>query len=369
MDNESFFKRNYHRGLRLLFHGGRVARLRRYRRYWGARRQLRIAEREMAEGVLWSQAYPVYMNLDTGPVCNLRCRFCNTVNGIGNLKKELLTPDTFKRIVQNLPLSSLYEVGLFNWGEPLLNPHLLDYIRFFARKGIRVVIHTNFSVRDHDEQFMEALILSGIAEVTVSADGASQEVYEKYRVGGDFKRVIGNMELLAKTRRRLESDTPEIVYKMLLSRYNQHEIDDARSIAESLGVRFLVQENLGMPEQDRAEWTASQVLSKYGARPVSNADCDVEAAVVTECRQMWDTLVVNADGAVFPCCLVCSRDSALGNLTTQSFEDIWNGEKMRTLRAFVLDGAVPAPGFPNSCADCWFRDCTYRRQPRNITPE
>ncbi len=354
----------------MLLRPHRVTRLRRYLRYRKAQRLLRLAEDEMSQCMVAVRARPVYMNLDIGPLCNLQCRFCCTANGISTLKRELMQPDVFERIVQQLPLDSLYEVQLFNWGEPLLNPHLLDYIRFFAEKGIWTVIHTNFSVRDHDEAFMESLVRSGIGEVTVSVDGASQEVYEKYRVGGDLRRVIANMDLLARTRERLNSDTPNIVYKMLVHRYNEHEVDAARAIAQSLGVAFLLQENLGTPDdKTRAEWTAPSVRTKFGDAPISSSDTGAGTPVLTECRQMWHSLVVNADGAVFPCCLVCAPEHAVGNLTTQTFEEIWNGGKMRTLRRHALNAAAEAPIFPNACAGCPFRLCVYRQKVEEVAQD
>ena len=361
MNPVSLIQRSTRRFAHLLLRPNRLIRIKRFRRYQNAQGMLRLAEREMREGMTTVKTRPVYMHLDSGPLCNLKCRFCCTANGLSTLKRELLKPDVFERIVQNLPLDSLYQVGLYNWGEPLLNPHLFQYIEFFAKRGIWTVIHTNFSAAEHDEAFMEALIRSGIGDVTASVDGATQENYEQYRVGGNLNRVLGNLRLLAETKKRMKSDTPIITYKMMLNRYNQHEIEDARKIAESIGVQFQIQEVMGTPDaESHAAWSATRMLEKHGNTPVSSVDGVADVPVITECRQLWDTLIVNADGAVYPCCLVYHADSAVGNLTTQYFDDIWNGEKMQALRQYILHCNTPAPDFAGFCSTCPFRNCAYR---------
>ncbi len=345
----------------LVFEPHRVRRIRRYGRYRKAQRQLALIREEIEQGRTRLKSRPVYMNLEPGPLCNLRCKFCCTANGISTLKRELLLPETFQRIVRHLPMDSLYEVNLYNWGEPFLNPHLLEYIRYFAERGLHVVIHTNFSARKYEDAFMEAVVRSGLGHLAASVDGASQESYEKYRIGGNFDRVIRNLERLARARKKLDSDTPRISYKMLLHRYNQHEVDQARKLAESLQVEFWLQENFGVGAEDREEWTADRVREKYGLAPITNVAQGCGSRVITECRQLWDTLVVNANGDVFPCCIVCTPESAVGNIAEQPFKNIWNNEKMQYLRHYVLDPRVPAPDFANSCAYCAFRSCMYAR--------
>lgn len=345
----------------LVFQPHRVRRIRTFLRYQNAQRHLARIRNEIEHGQVILNSRPVYMNLEPGPLCNLRCKFCCTANGIGTLKRELLLPETFQRISRHLPMDSLYEVNLYNWGEPLLNPHLLRYIRFFAQRGIHVVIHTNFSVRDYDDAFLEALVRSGLGHFAASVDGASRESYEKYRIGGNFDRVIQNLERLARVKKNAGGDTPRISYKMLLHRYNQHEVEQARKLAESIGVEFWLQENLGMTEEDRAEWTADSIREKYGLGPITNVDMNGQTRVTTECRQLWDTLVVNANGDVFPCCIVCTPGSAVGNIAAEPFAKIWNNEKMQYLRRYVLEATLRAPSFPNSCCGCAFRSCTFRR--------
>jgi radical SAM protein with 4Fe4S-binding SPASM domain len=260
-------------------------------------------------------------------------------------------------------MDSLFEVSLFNWGEPLLNPHITNYIEYFVQRGIRVVVHTNFSARDYDESFLENLIRSGLTHLIASIDGATQANYEKYRVGGNIERAHKNLALLALTRSRLRSEAPQITYKMLLNRYNQGEVDQARHIAHDLGVDFLLQEQFWVPPEAREEWIADSVRNAERKSATVDKAATSSAPVKTECFQLWNTLVVNANGDVLPCCLACTNESVVGNLVREPFEAIWNNDKMVYLRKYALDATLPPPDFPNCCAHCSFRYCTYNATP------
>ena len=254
----------------MLFRPHRWRRILGFLRYRAAQRQIALMTDEMGRGQDVLKSRPIYLVLEPGTVCNLRCPHCATGARIGTLGGDLLRPETFRRIVGHLPLDTLFEVCLFNWGEPFLNPHLMDYIVWFARRGIRVTIHTNFSARDYDDAYMDALVRSGLTHLVASVDGASQATYEKYRVGGDFERVIRNLARLAQARKRLCSDTPKITYKMLLNRYNEGETEKARCIAESIGIEFALDKHLGTPSEVRDQWIAESVRGEYGDEPLTS---------------------------------------------------------------------------------------------------
>jgi len=352
------------RAYRILFRPNRLRRTMAFMRCRAARRQLALIGAEMAQAQDILRSRPVYLVLDPGAICNLRCPHCPTGSRRATLGRQLLEPEVFARIVRHLPIDSLVEVCLFNWGEPLLNPNLADYVAWFAQKGIRVTIHANCSARDYDDAYMELLVRSGVTNFVASVDGASQTAYEKYRVGGDLARVIANLRRLEQARRRLHSETPTIVYKMLLNRYNENEKEDAQRIAASLGVEFQADERLGMGAEDRDEWMAESVRKKHGENSLTSISPEAPGRVTTECRHMWDTLVVHADGAVLPCCLVSTAEHAVGNLADEDFDTVRNNDKMRYLRRFALDPALPAPVFPNACNGCFFRYCTYYKAQR-----
>ena len=85
-----------------------------------------------------------------------------------------------------------------------------------------------------DEQ-VEGLATSGLNKLIVSVDGATQEVYEKYRVGGDIEKVFNNMKRLMEAKKRHNSKL-NVVWNFLVMKQNEHQMDMARGRAKEIGV-------------------------------------------------------------------------------------------------------------------------------------
>lgn len=336
------------KAFRLLRYGNRKARL------------LRLVNRlEMRLKRPRLITHPPFLCIEPGAVCNLRCPCCPTGERTSKLGGDPLGPEVFERIAANLRLGSICHVDLYRLGEPLLNPHLCDYIAFFSKRGIVTSISVNFSARDYDTAFMERLVRSGLSRVVVSVDGTTQDTYAKYRVGGDLERVLNNIRGLAQAKQRLAAETPRIVYKMLLTRHNQHQVEEARRLASELGAEFYLPHFFHTSGNMGGEWTADGMDSQRQTC-VENAD-PRHRTVDTECKQLWDTLNVHANGDVFPCCFCADPAHAAGNLVRDPIGTIWNNDKMRALRRYVTDPEAPAPDFANPCVGCEHRYCTFWR--------
>lgn len=319
--------------------------------------ELRRSNRELLAGEIATRkavlaSHPTHLILDPATACNLACPFCPTGAGYTRLRRELLTPDRFDRIVRHLRLELLEEAALFNWGEPFLNAHVLEFVRSFSERRIRTQISTNLSVRDYDQPFFEKLVESRLTTLLVSIDGASPESYGRYRIGGSFERVVRNMTQLAEVKRARQAAHPHVVYKMLLNRFNESEIERAAEIAASCDAEFRPDPGFWCPDTLREEWAAgTSAQDRADTVPDPGSDGGDEGAS-TFCRQLWDTVTVNADGAVFPCCLPYDLELELGNLVEQDIATVRNTAKIAQLRRFVSDASAPAPDFPNICDGC-----------------
>lgn len=301
--------------------------------------------------------HPPFLSLDPAPFCNLRCLCCPTGEDTGQLSKEPLEPATFQRIMRNIRVDRLAHASLYRIGEPLLNPHLWDYVRFFSERRVYTAISVNFSARDYEDDYMKALIESGLSEITVSVDGVTQETYEKYRVGGNLARVLGNMRRLADVKRRMKAATPRVIFKMLLNKFNEHQVEEARKLAAELNAEFYQPHFFWTPDDN---WTSEKFRAQYAGKPQSYVVTDDRHRYIdTECRQLWDTLHVHSNGDVMPCCMAMEHKFAVGNLTTQHIDTIWNSPKMRAMRRYVVNPSEPPPPFDNMCVYCEHRFCTY----------
>ena len=56
------------------------------------------------------------------------------------------------------------------------------------------------------------------------------------------------------------------------------------------------------------------------------------------CKMPFRRLAIFADGRVAPCCSLYSNNLIVGNIKTQSLEEIWNGKEINKLREELSEG-------------------------------
>ena len=130
--------------------------------------------------------YPSHIFLDVTNICTLKCPLCPTGLGVQGRKKGHMSFSQFKKIIDEIG-KYLISIDLFNWGEPLLNKDVYRMIEYAHQRKILTAISTNF--QHFSEGGAEEMISSRLDNRILSIDGASQESYEKYRIGGNFQQL------------------------------------------------------------------------------------------------------------------------------------------------------------------------------------
>jgi radical SAM protein with 4Fe4S-binding SPASM domain len=239
--------------------------------------------------------------------------------------------ETFQTVLDRIP--GLTAIALFNWGEPFLHPQILRFVRLATDRHIYTAIHSNFSIKKPRTFFTE-VVESGLSQLTVSLDGCSQESLSKYRVGADLDLILSNLKTIRVCRAELRCTTPRIIWKFVVNKFNEHEVEIAKRMAGELGVEFLC-ETMGLGDdlphvafdgslQERMDtWLPTNekfIAARYRGsykKPLTTAKCD----------QLFSRIVVNPDGTVFPCCYATGSQNFYGNLLEQSLEEIWTNDK------------------------------------------
>jgi len=308
---------------------------------WTPRRlfNYHLARREFARGRTRLRSYPLKLTVESTSVCNLRCPACFTGIGEAGRRRGAVPPEFFTALMDVLG-PYLLEVEFTNWGEPLLNQHLEDMVEVAARSGTTTSFSTNFSFPFTPER-AERLVRSGLTSLGVSIDGARQETYEQYRVGGDLALVLKNCELVQDAKRRLGSRTPRLIWGFHVFPHNREDVPLAEQMARERGMDFAATKGWG-----------------------TGADWDPEMPFIVQlgtgrCGALWYQAVVHNDGGVAPCCLTFYREDDLGrldltpaNLNGRTFREIWNGPHFESARRLFADGRAQGGGVRTACDGC-----------------
>ena len=311
-------------------------------RYFSVKKLFNFAriETQLYMGLRRVHGYPYEWEIDTTNICQLKCPLCHT--GLDNVRrvKGIMHFDTFRKTIDEIKDYVIW-LSLYSWGEPLLNKQLPKFISYAHKAKIATLISTNLSLRLTPEK-VEELINSGLDVMIISLDGVTQDVYEKYRVRGDLSLVMDNIRLITRKKKELGSKTPFLEWQFIVMKQNEHQMVEAKRMAEEMGVDQIVFKKVDFPHgigtSDMVEkW--SPVKSREFIR-TSHIDKPYNENL-TKCWRLWRSGVLNWDGGYASCCYLTDAKDDFGNVKDESIKSIWNNAHYTTARNLFKNGDMP----------------------------
>lgn len=149
--------------------------------------------------------------------CNLNCVMCgqNKFYAQNNRHtKPLLDFENLKNIIDQV--TPYHPQVYIWWGEPLLYPHLRDFIPYIRKKNLDVFLTTNGLLLD---KYMDIFVDYRVAEVAVSIDGL-RDVHNDIRGADVFDTVINNLRLLKKYKQERHKVMPIVDIHLVIVKEN-----------------------------------------------------------------------------------------------------------------------------------------------------
>ncbi len=275
---------------------------------------------------------PETFTIETALACNLKCPECAIGADVIARTKNLMRFDRFKLIADKIRPYARY-VYLHLWGEPMLNKQIFEMIEHVSEFS-RSNISTNALL--FDEVSAERLITSGVSDVIVSIDGFTQEVYEKYRVGGDVSRAFDGLRMLRDANLR-HGNPVQLIPQFIAFKHNQHEMDDFREFCAGLGLSPSFKAPYIRNDDSQFEKPDDPRLR----RPEYATEDSLRLAMM-ECSNPKEVFTIHSDGSVVICCHDYDRITCFGNIFEQDVLEIWNDPEFRRYRWNVLSGNAPS---------------------------
>ena len=307
------------------------------RKGWRAYANVTRSYYEYVVGASKLKARPLKLIFDPTNVCQLSCPLCPTGIGLLDRGKGHAELEMFRRLMEQVG-DYVFFVDFYNWGEPLLSPHLEDFIRIARDYNVSSLVSTNLSLRLTDAR-IESLLTSGVSEIGIAVDGASDETYRTYRRKGNFDLVIENMRRLVEARRRLGQSHPLITWLYIVFGFNEHEIEKARRMAAEIGVDRLV---LRPPFLDGDRYNLSEADSRaivhWAPREQKFRAHVAKPPTQKRCGWHYTTVAINWDGSVTPCSTSFKKSDDFGTFGKSgqhAWFDVVNNPSFRAAREFM----------------------------------
>ncbi len=278
----------------------------------------------------WNQ-----FTLDVTNYCNLNCPFC--YNASAPTRKEFLSLEHFKIIVDKIKNRSM-TVHL-SGGEPLTHPDIREMVDYLIQNDIKFDIATNGTLLT--EELVELLVDYSKASIQISLDGATPETDEMIRGKGHFEQVITWMGEFQK--RGFQKGT----IKMVINRFNYNQIEAFFELAQKYhfipSFSFLVKSGraqvnwealalddslkLALREKIRGLLRKNKAyIQSFGQERLFSDLCKKNISYTNEClfnEEEFEIIpLIRYDGSVQPCQGLLQQEFCLGNLITQTPEEI-----------------------------------------------
>ncbi len=211
--------------------------------------------------LVWGK--PFFISLEPSAICNLACPQCPTGTGDVKRSKNFLDLNTFKSIVDEIAKTTAI-LSMYHQGEPLMHKSFSAMVKYARNQKIYTLTSTNGQLLT--EEVCGSLVEAGLDRIIISLDGTDQESYDKYRVGGDFEKVVSGIRLLCEARRSLRK--PYIIIQFLVFKHNRDQLSKVKDLARSWGADrvWIKSAQIEYPE------SADQWIPAFPARRTRGAD-------------------------------------------------------------------------------------------------
>lgn len=275
---------------------------------------------------------PFIINIDPSDKCNFRCKFCPT----GDLELMKKTPgrlfgsmdfELYKKIIDDICQfeDKVKVIRLYKDGEPLLNPHFADMVKYAKQSGCcdRVDTTTNASLLT-PELSLE-IINAGLDRINISIEGVNNEQYRDfsdYKV--DFDKLVENIKFFYENRKQCEMIV-KINGDILTEAQKQEFYDIFGNITDGIFIESIMD---CWPTYELEKVEVNETRGIYGQ----------EINEVLTCPYVFYSFAINSDGTSSLCFLDWSRKLIIGDASVQSVKELWNSNELRNYRKLFLNG-------------------------------
>lgn len=268
--------------------------------------------------------------LEISNICNLSCRFCP---GTKRPKKALTEEELAVLLPKIRPYTDYLYFHLM--GEPLLHKHLEQFLELAGNHGFKVILTTNGTLLKKQQEML--LRSPALHKINISL-----HAFEANDLAVPFSQYLADCFAFGNA----VAGKKLVVYRL----WNQGGEDaQNQQILDTMHTFFpqeWIKERMGTRIADRTylEYGDKFDWPDLGAEEGSNR---------VFCYGLRDQLGVLCDGTVVPCCLDHDGDLCLGNLLTQSMEEILESPRAKAIYE----------GFSNrEAAEELCRKCGYARR-------
>jgi len=217
---------------------------------------------------------------------------------------------------------------LYGLGESLISKNFFKYAEYAVKSKLATRLSSNATVINPN--IAERLIGVGLDFLILSVDGVTPETYESVRVGGTLEKTQANVKKVLQEKIKQGSKT-HITVQIISMDVTKEEVKRQREL---------------FTEDELKAVNVFRVKPHFDsyANPVAGLEHS------TPCYILWNQMSVTWDGKVCMCCFDFDAKHSVGNLTSQTIQQAWNGPEIVDARRRHQKGVHE--DLPEHCKTC-----------------
>ncbi len=273
--------------------------------------------------------FPFVVHIEPTNICNQSCIMC--CHPTMKRETKYIDPAFVKKALDECAIMQPWTVHFFFFGEPFLNKHTMEYIRYAKQVGIRQTsVTTNLAALDKNG--IDELIFSGINSIHISFEGLNKEHYNLIRGKDHYDKVLENLTYLLKRKKEENLDNLWISLTYVQTIESNEEVEQFRLTwkdrVNNIHISPQFEYRNGSSDGSRRQKIATIQETRNDGNLLFT---DNEHRV--PCRQLWTRLVVLSNGELVPCSQNIDGELSLGNIQNISIQEAWTGIEMANLRS------------------------------------
>lgn len=288
--------------------------------------------------------FPIFMDVSVTSACNHACIFCGL--DYSHKNTHFLKTEVIKRMVKDAASRGLKSIMYAGEGEPLMHKDLAEIIAYTKKNKVDVSLATNGVLMN------ETFLLKALKNLTwmrVSVDAGKPETYAHVHSARkeDFKKLLGNIEMAVKIKRR-NKYAVTIGTQFILLEQNAKEAEILTRTLKQIGVDYLIIKpyskhplslNKVAKDLDYSKFLPlARKLEKYSDANFklifrkNTMEKRFHSKPYKRCLGAPFWAYVCASGDIYPCHTYLGVEKfSFGNLNQEDFISIWKGRKRKSV--------------------------------------
>lgn len=287
------------------------------------------------------------LNIELTSVCNGGCVSCPNTDNLLIRGKNHMDAKLFYKIFDEIK-NKVNAVYLWNYGDPLLHPLIQDLLEYTRNSSVKKIISTTGG---NLADFKDLHFMSAVDEIIISINGLTPKTYKYHQRNGNLKKIIRGVKRLSKT---LKNSSTKLIMQTVVNKKNIKNISEFEMFAKKIGFDEIIFKSFNVMDHKEETFKAYVPTNeKYSRYYLKNRKIKNKKMNVCPCKE---SLVINYNGEVNPCCWDYRGEYILGNILKTKIYVVWNSPKAIKHRKNICTKTV----LP-ICRDCVVNTIIYRK--------